>query len=328
MDESNHFIEYLNINNYKCFNDFSADGFKRVNLIGGKANVGKTVFIEAMHINVHSKTLSDFCFAMIAIKIRRESLNILQDFLHHNIQYDFYKVKESYLEKNNGIDIRSNKNKTSFDIEEKEGIKEYHFKYGGQETKVNTADFSVLCSHDDNIYYIDNFGLTNQDIVQNYSFIQRKEKEAYLNCLLKRFDTQIKSFAIINDKPQCKINGEYRDITELGDEIRSLISIVVSLFRTENGHLFIDEIDNGIHYTHLDKLWEVIMKLSSDLNVQLFATTHSKECIESYVRVNESMFKNDITFTALRRLKDDSIKAIVIDYEELTGSIKEDRELR
>lgn len=41
------FIKEIKIENYKCFNNFKADGFKRVNLIGGRNNVGKTTLLEA-----------------------------------------------------------------------------------------------------------------------------------------------------------------------------------------------------------------------------------------------------------------------------------------
>ena len=52
---SEHFIKNIEIKNFKCFKDFKAEGFGRVNLIGGKNNVGKTAFMEAVYVNVHSK---------------------------------------------------------------------------------------------------------------------------------------------------------------------------------------------------------------------------------------------------------------------------------
>jgi len=48
---SEHFIKQIEIKDYKLFKDFKADGFGRVNLIGGKNNVGKTAFMEAIYMN-------------------------------------------------------------------------------------------------------------------------------------------------------------------------------------------------------------------------------------------------------------------------------------
>jgi AAA15 family ATPase/GTPase len=61
---------------------------------------------------------------------------------------------------------------------------------------------------------------------------------------------------VIDEKPQCKVNGQYLEITEFGDGVRHLISIVTSFYASENGYLFIDEMDNGIHYNLLDELWK------------------------------------------------------------------------
>jgi AAA15 family ATPase/GTPase len=69
------------------------------------------------------------------------------------------------------------------------------------------------------------------------------------------------------------MNGKYLELTELGDGVRHLVSIVTSLYAAENGYLFIDEMDNGIHYSVLGELWNTIFVLSKQLNVQVFATT-------------------------------------------------------
>jgi len=44
-----HFLTDIDIIDFKCFQNFSAKGFKRINLIGGKNNIGKTTFIEKLN---------------------------------------------------------------------------------------------------------------------------------------------------------------------------------------------------------------------------------------------------------------------------------------
>jgi len=46
----------INIERYKCFTDFSSEGFKRVNLISGKNNVGKTALLEASRLDASAKS--------------------------------------------------------------------------------------------------------------------------------------------------------------------------------------------------------------------------------------------------------------------------------
>ena len=78
----------------------------------------------------------------------------------------------------------------------------------------------------------------------------------------------------------------------------------------------------------LDKLWEIVLDVSSKLNVQVFATTHSKEGIESYSRVSKKLEDEDITFTILSRLNNNSIISSTRNFELFQNSIIQNRELR
>ena len=73
-----HFLTEIEIKQFKCFTDFKASGFKRVNLIGGKNNIGKTAFMEACYINVYSINVNTMITAIYDIKFTRENIN-----LHH-----------------------------------------------------------------------------------------------------------------------------------------------------------------------------------------------------------------------------------------------------
>jgi len=49
--------------------------------------------------------------------------------------------------------------------------------------------------------------------------------------------------------------------------------------------LLIDEFENGLHYSVQEKVWRLLFELSSKLDIQIFATTHSWDCIESFAKV-------------------------------------------
>lgn len=309
----------IEIKDFKCFKDFKADGFKRVNLIGGKNNVGKTAFMEACYINVRAQNLKSFVGSLYGIKYMRENLNILNG---------ASKSAKVFIEQSNKMFTKSNINLASFSIEDLEGIKQYIFNFNTQYIKVNINNFSYESEFTSNIVFIDNFGLFNSQIISNYSAIQKKDEEFFLNNILNKFDDKIEAFKIIDEKPQCKVGDDYLEITEFGDGVRHLVSIVTSLYTCENGYLFIDEIDNGIHYTQLDEIWNIILEVSKKLNVQVFATTHSKECIESYVRVSQKLEDKDISFIELGRNKNNELDSIIMDSERLFRYLKEGNEVR
>jgi hypothetical protein len=65
----------------------------------------------------------------------------------------------------------------------------------------------------------------------------------------------------------------------MGDGMRRLLALAISLIHSKGGFLFIDEIDTGFHYSIMAKMWELVVKTAVDSGTQVFATTHSSDCI-------------------------------------------------
>jgi AAA15 family ATPase/GTPase len=120
-----------------------------------------------------------------------------------------------------------------------------------------------------------------------------------------------------------KGNGIY-PLSEMGDGINRILHIILSLVNAENGFLLIDEIENGLHYSALEQLWKVIFVLSEKLNVQVFATTHSVDCIQSFALHPDEENKNYF------RLDKVDGEITVEDYssEELKIAVQNDIETR
>jgi len=315
-----HFLTDIEIKQFKCFSDFKASGFKRVNLIGGKNNIGKTAFIEACYINVHSVNIDKILTAIINAKYSREFLNIAANIDSIDNQ--------RYLDSIGNYSAKSNLKNIEFAAIKKSGIKEYKVGVDNNNNVINANYLSIDANNIYNIMYIDNFGCDNGGLIRLYQAVQKQDQENQLNYYVHEFDGSIESFKVIGDKPQCKTNGEYRYITEFGDGLRHYISIICAIYACENGYLFIDEIDNGIHYTQLDRLWEIILTLSKKTNCQVFAITHSKEMLESFARVAEKLNDQDISYTLLVKNKQQEIKSIAMDYEMLLDSVAQGHEVR
>jgi AAA15 family ATPase/GTPase len=314
-----HFLTEIEIKQFKCFTDFKASGFKRVNLIGGKNNIGKTAFMEACYINVHSRNVNTMITAIYNIKFDRESLNIL---------YGYQIVGNQILDSTRNYAAKSNLTNTEYLILEKDALKIYQLNVNNEMVSINAKELSIIFEYVNSVKLIDNFGWSDGGLITAYQAIQKQDQENELNGFVKEFDDNIESFKVIGNKPQCKANGEYRDITEFGDGLRHYISIICALYACENGYLFIDEIDNCIHYTQLDRLWELILTLSKKTNCQIFAITHSKEMLESFARIAKKLNEQDISYTTIVKNKQQEIKAITRDYEMLLDSIEQEREVR
>ena len=71
-----------------------------------------------------------------------------------------------------------------------------------------------------------------------------------------------------------------------GDGMRRLLALAVSLIHAKNGVLIIDELDTGFHYTVMPDVWKLILATARDLSVQVFATTHSFDCLKGLVKAS------------------------------------------
>ncbi|CAA6802261.1 MAG: Unknown protein [uncultured Sulfurovum sp.] len=318
---SEYFIKTIEIKNFKCFEDFKAEGFGRVNLIGGKNNVGKTAFMEAVYVNVHSTNIESMTYVLYWIKIIRNYIELVE-----NEALDVYDA----LEEINSYSSNTNINNVFYQFYHQDGKKSYVFKTHKEEKiSINKKEFSGDFEMLDNIQFIDNYGFTNEELEKVYEFIQFQDKEKELDNYIHSFDKNILKFKIMKDKAYCQTKTKkYQELSEFGDGLKHWVSVICSLYACENSYLFIDEIDNGIHYTQLDKLWEIILTISKQQNVQVFATTHSKECIESYARVAKKLEDKEIKYIKMSRLKDGQIMAGVRDYDMLQYTMSDGHEVR
>lgn len=74
-------------------------------------------------------------------------------------------------------------------------------------------------------------------------------------------------------------------LNSMGDGMSRILQLILSVFSAKDGVLLIDEFENGLHYSVQEEVWRIIFKLANELNIQVFATTHSWDCIESFTKV-------------------------------------------
>ncbi len=75
-------------------------------------------------------------------------------------------------------------------------------------------------------------------------------------------------------------------VSSFGDGVRRLLHIALKLASVKGGVLLIDELEATIHTEALQSSFQWLAKWSKEMNVQIFATTHSLEAIDSLLAVN------------------------------------------
>lgn len=105
-------------------------------------------------------------------------------------------------------------------------------------------------------------------------------------------------------------SDKYR-LSTMGDGINRVLTIILSLLNSRGGILMIDEFENGLHYSVQRELWGLISDLARKLDVQVFATTHSNDCIKSFLHATGESGKSRL----IRLEKRDSGEIAVV-YDE------------
>jgi len=88
---------------------------------------------------------------------------------------------------------------------------------------------------------------------------------------------------------QILLQGSARPVPlgTLGEGVSRLLALALKLATARGGVLLVDEIESGLHWTVMPKLWRFLVETARELDVQVFATTHSKDCIEGVAELHE-----------------------------------------
>jgi hypothetical protein len=68
----------------------------------------------------------------------------------------------------------------------------------------------------------------------------------------------------------------------LGEGVNRVFWLGLGLTSVGGGVLLVDEIENGLHHSIQTQVWRAIFDLAQRLNVQVFATTHSWDCVTAF----------------------------------------------
>lgn len=109
------------------------------------------------------------------------------------------------------------------------------------------------------------------------------------------------------------------DLTKYGEGLQRVFEIALLLCYSRDGVLCIDEIDSALHKSLLVHFTKFIQETAKEFNVQVFLSTHSKECIDAFI---ENDYANEeITAYALT-MEEGNIQCKYVDGNRLEKLIE------
>ena len=103
-------------------------------------------------------------------------------------------------------------------------------------------------------------------------------------------------------------------------------------YQAKKGYLLIDEFENGLYYSIQEEVWQKLFELADELDIQVFATTHSQDTIKSFCKVVVENKQIDGKLISLGRSaktsNKDQIVAVEFDENQLKSFIDSGMEVR
>jgi hypothetical protein len=315
----------IELKDFRGFADLKLPQLGRVNLVVGKNNAGKTSLLEAITIIASPQVL--------------QSLPGLFRANPGAVSARFYRWlirdgSESRIASLRGYVRGSTERRVTM-------LRKPH-----QPGDVPPGSNSVWQSEDVDIFTPPNPGTlrvravsvqhrSTDDMVSAFAeAVRPAEGEAQMESLLRSVDERVKTVRLDytqnSGQPFIVVDiglSERVPLSQAGQGIYRLVAIFSELLGQRPQVCFIDEIENGIHYTVLPQVWHGIAEVAKRLDIQVFATTHSRECLLAAHEAFSKRAEYDLRVVQLYRIKD-SIEGRVLDREHIQAAVDGEIELR
>ena len=169
------------------------------------------------------------------------------------------------------------------------------------------------------VQFVRTSGVTATDIVQSFSRFVLTPKEEDITQALRIVEPTIERIAPVADDrgrlDRIAPGGvvlKLRDVADrvpigsMGGGMWRMLGLALSISNAEGGVLLVDEIDTGLHYSVMEDMWRMIGKQAAALSVQVFATTHSRDCYESLAAISKSE-PGDVTIQRIDRRREEAV---------------------
>lgn len=112
----------------------------------------------------------------------------------------------------------------------------------------------------------------------------------------------------------------------MGDGMWRMLAMAIMLTQCRGGVLLIDEIDSGLHYSIMGQMWKLIFNAAKELDVQVFATTHSSDCVYSLADLRKEVDRENTI--SVQRIDSSKPHSVPYDEEELSIAAQKEIEVR
>jgi hypothetical protein len=299
---------------FRGFRTLHLEGLRRVNLVVGKNNSGKTSVLEGIAL-LASPGAAASQFA--EFRQLEPELKDRYDWAVSDTSPDgSAELSGIWMDENRAVVLGPSRNKRIVAAR------------AGESASTVAADIPTCAIAAQN--------KPPQNLVISFgNAVRRQNGEELIQSTLRSVDPRINKVRIVpSQKGQSHTQivvdiglSRLVPLSQVGQGTYRLVETFSEIIGASAQVAFIDEIENGIHHSCLIDVWKGLANAAADFGVQIFATTHSHECIEAAHAAFRAQPTYDFAIVQLFREADD-IKGRVLDQQHIAAGIAGDIDLR
>lgn len=295
QDATVHFTE-IYIRKYKKFTDTYIGSFKAVNIFAGLNNSGKSSILEALYIvtklsdpksHIKINNFRNKNYASHTKEITSSHYNSIIDSFDIEAIFEDEKIltkgqKKQQSDLSNIYDYIG-----TFFSETLIGEDRYNFSadFTRKGMSITSNTNNILC----NSIFSSPSSIDEEALFRSaYSkAVRNGAKKEVVDFIKLNIDPDIIDIELLSNDNTFFVSHKDRekclDLSLYGDGLQKVFFLAIKISACESGVILLDEIENGIHKNLLAEFTALIEILASRYRVQVFITSHSKECIDSFV---------------------------------------------
>ena len=338
-------LQSIHLQGFKGFKDTEVGPLRKVNLILGGQNVGKTSLLEAVYLG--ASDLADYqrLPAVFRLAEGRDALRFL-DMTFKDVGVSIaleFGLEKLLIDEGDGLESASLI--TEINLPQRSTAdRGYASGFGFNGLQFNRVLESRSLARLSGGVVAGVQALTqtplaipvNQppqtELVQLFDRVVLKRKKPVLLDALKRVEPRLVDLHSLSPDGEQRVYLELDGLAtavplpQLGHGFSRLLTLYCSLLVTDAKLALMDEVENGIHYASLPTLFKGVHDMATKQDVQTLMTTHSWDAIRAACEV----FADTPELFQVIRLErtDDNIKAVCIDGVRMLRLMAQDMEVR
>ena len=359
----------FHVKNFRGFDDLRLNDLARINLVAGKNNTGKTALLEAIFTytgEYDARRLlrsSSLPFSYRSAEFMEmydgEAEDSDWELLFHNLDTKIpirmeattlnpkmlpgHREEEDYLEVR-VVDVDElTEESRLFRLAFREGSdispKILEFRSGSEEPvhlaweRRTFRGVREPSMHFPAIFISSSRMMPRSQDTRRFSELYVARNIVGLLKVIQEFEPRLTDLALVGEPASIHGDltglGRLLPVSSMGEGLRRITSLMLAISTTENGIVFIDEIENGLHYTVQTSVWEAIAEAARAYNVQIFTTTHSYEMIRAAHEAFHIGRVGNFHFYRLSRDRENNeVRAVSYDEETLGAALEAGFEVR